>query len=164
MQSSRVWSSCASSRDARSRRPPRRRGSRARPSSGTGPSPRPGRSATSTARAAVPSSARRERSLSRAARRLRILRSPMSYDWEHVKHLFYEVLQEDPQRRAVRLDACGGDADLRRELESLLAAYESDPGFIEAPVLARRDLPFDELAGGARLGPYRLQRPLGFGG
>ena len=85
-------------------------------------------------------------------------------DWESLKHRFYEALQESPERRALLLDACGPDADLRIELESLLAAYESDPEFIEVPVLARFDLPFGGLVGRERLGPYRLQQPIAFGG
>ena len=85
-----------------------------------------------------------------------------SVDWESVKHVFYEALQEDPGRRAALLWGCA--PDLRAELESLLAAYESDPEFMEAPVLAAFDLRFGVLAGRERLGHYRLERPIAFGG
>jgi serine/threonine-protein kinase len=87
-----------------------------------------------------------------------------SVAWETVKDLFYEALREGPGRRAHLLEACAGDGDLRGEVESLLAAYESDPGFIEAPLLSCFESRPRDPAGRARLGRYRLERPIGFGG
>jgi serine/threonine protein kinase len=60
-------------------------------------------------------------------------------------------------------EQCGGDGDLRRELDSLLAALERAPDVLGAPPVrfgagARREKPGDAI------GPYTLVEPIGEGG
>lgn len=82
-----------------------------------------------------------------------------------IDDVFNDALALDPSRRAEFLDrACEGDGELRREVESLLAAHEGAEDFL--------DLPGDGCVGsnperwpqGTRVGPYQLERLLGVGG
>jgi hypothetical protein len=42
--------------------------------------------------------------------------------WQEIDRVFAEALEREPEERAAFLDdACGGDAELRHEVESLLA-------------------------------------------
>ena len=55
--------------------------------------------------------------------------------WPQLKELLDETLRRTGPERAAFLDeACGADAELRREVESLAAAHEDAGGFLEAPV------------------------------
>ena len=46
--------------------------------------------------------------------------------WRRVEDLYYEVLASPPESRAAVLDkSSSGDAELRREVESLIAAREN---------------------------------------
>ena len=48
--------------------------------------------------------------------------------------LYHRALALTPERRTTFLEqACGDDADLRAEVDSLLAAHEQAGEFIEAP-------------------------------
>jgi serine/threonine protein kinase len=85
--------------------------------------------------------------------------------WQRVKELFEAALERDPAERATFLaQACGSDEEVRREVESLLAAHEGDPGFMNTPVghLLVGDEPM--LAVGQPFGPYEVTSPLGEGG
>jgi WD40 repeat protein/tRNA A-37 threonylcarbamoyl transferase component Bud32 len=89
--------------------------------------------------------------------------------WEQVKTLFEAALEQAPHERAAFLEAaCGGDTDLRDEVESLLASDEQGKDFIETPVYEiPADLlvkgPADTLAG-RRIGPYQVLGQIGQGG
>ena len=78
--------------------------------------------------------------------------------WEQIARLYEQVLDEEPSARRAFVDrACGGDPDMRREIEALLAE-EDEPGLIDRPVWsAASDLmePAPALAPGTALGPYR---------
>lgn len=67
------------------------------------------------------------------------------------------ALETEPDRRTEWIAAqCGDDAELRREVESLLA-QATDTTFLERPALA-------EPGCGSRLGPYLLDAVIGRGG
>lgn len=88
--------------------------------------------------------------------------------WRRVKELFTSSVDLAPAGRQPFLArACADDLELRREVESLLDAYQQSGGFLEQPAIA---LPAEEsarpphLAAGSRLGPYEVIEPLGAGG
>ncbi|MFQ5748778.1 MAG: tetratricopeptide repeat protein [Planctomycetota bacterium] len=92
--------------------------------------------------------------------------------WERVKELFAEAQERDPgERSAFLLSACGEDAALRKEVESLLAAYDQAPTFLEAPAAenfsdpgeADREDPARAFVG-RTVGAWRLERLLASGG
>ena len=56
--------------------------------------------------------------------------------WDRVEELYHEALSKPPAERIPFLEsACGADAELRREVESLLAAVERDGALLEVPAL-----------------------------
>lgn len=108
--------------------------------------------------------------------------SPSALDsperWARVKSVFCEAVDRtSPDRERFVADACEGDADLRREVESLLKSDEEAGSFIETPAVAPRAVTADSspgggacdrhqprLAEGARLGPYEITSFVGAGG
>jgi serine/threonine protein kinase/Tol biopolymer transport system component len=89
--------------------------------------------------------------------------------WEKVERLYHAALERASDERAAFLDeACVGDQDLRREVESLLAYDESAQRFITTPPDAlAAELLFAEQPPspvGGSLGHYRLLALLGKGG
>ncbi len=91
--------------------------------------------------------------------------------WERVKDVFLEAVELPVERRAAFLErATHGDADLRREVESLLAAHEEEglrdptlPSLGETSTVPDGDLP-PPPASGTTLGRFRVLRSLGRGG
>lgn len=89
--------------------------------------------------------------------------------WVQVQELFHAALERDRAARILFLDeACAGDADLRVEVESLLASHEEAGDSLDAP-LRELELPSDSTAEsstmkGRRIGPYQIERELGRGG
>jgi serine/threonine protein kinase len=56
--------------------------------------------------------------------------------WEQVAQLYGAALEHERGERSAFLgEACGGDEDLRREVESLLAREGKDKSFMESPAL-----------------------------
>ena len=90
--------------------------------------------------------------------------------WEQVARLHRAVLQQEESRRTAFLhDACGGDEDLRHEVESLLAYEGKAENFMEVPALEVVVKQLAESQGlgmrsGTKLGPYEILAPLGSGG
>lgn len=94
--------------------------------------------------------------------------------WRRINEVFHATLETPAAARGTFLDhACAGDAGLRAEVESLLAFHEGSPGFLEspaaqvaAPLLSGSPLSGqpDELAPGARVGPYVVLSEVGRGG
>src|ERR1700680_893621 len=87
--------------------------------------------------------------------------------WRRVEELFHAALEREPEARRAFLDvACGGDTDLRRQVELLLANKEEAGSFLETP--AMRDMTVTQTVTGAILGrqfgPYRIVSLLGAGG
>lgn len=87
--------------------------------------------------------------------------------WQQIKQVFNDALQREPSQRAAFLaEACGNDADLRAEVEKLLASYEADTKtqlaigeFAETLVGVKRG-----LTSGKRLNQYELVKVIGIGG
>jgi len=99
--------------------------------------------------------------------------------YRKVGDLYHRALDLAPERRPAFLEqACGGDVDLRREVESLLAAHQQAGQFIEAPpeeassllqsmldsVVVAADDNNPPLSPGQRLGRYEVLDLLGAGG
>jgi len=56
--------------------------------------------------------------------------------WQQIEQVCHDALAREPTQRAAFLDdACAGDADLRREVESLIAQQSAAEGFLEMPAL-----------------------------
>jgi non-specific serine/threonine protein kinase/serine/threonine-protein kinase len=91
---------------------------------------------------------------------------------QQVEQLFQAAVErEESQRAAFLAEACGGDAALRREVESLLAQDRELGSFLESPALddvAKAMAGEEEQQGGVTepksIGPYRLVKKLGEGG
>jgi serine/threonine protein kinase len=89
--------------------------------------------------------------------------------WQLIEQIYYAALEREAGQRATFLaEICAGDDELRREVGSLLAAYERAGNFIEAPPgkVAAQMLCEKEPASlvGRQLGPYRIVTLLGEGG
>lgn len=93
----------------------------------------------------------------------------LSARYEEINSLMDRLLELPPQERPGFLQrACLGDTSLQQTLEALLAAYESQDGFLDSPVLLElcRDQnavqPCADLSGRV-VGAYEILRPLGAG-
>src|SRR5437016_14377879 len=96
--------------------------------------------------------------------------------YEHLTELFHATLEIAPAERAAFLDqVADGDADLRRELESLLAAHEQRAAYTEKPpgdiaagmLLAQHDISAADAASlspNTRIDRYEIRSLLGKGG
>src|SRR5437016_5605994 len=94
--------------------------------------------------------------------------------YEHLTKLFQAALEIAPAERAAFLDQLSdGDADLRRELESLLAAHEQRAAYTEKPpddiaagmFLAQHDIgAAASLPPNTRIDRYEIRSLLGKGG
>ena len=110
--------------------------------------------------------------------------------WHRVEHLFQAALEREPGQRAAFLaEGSGGDEELRREVEAMLALGEQHRTFLERPAveiaLARDGMTTGRLrqafesalarkaadstgefrlSPGTRLGPYEIVEPAGAGG
>jgi len=57
--------------------------------------------------------------------------------WRHIEELYYAALEiAEPERGVFLAQACGADEDLRREVESLLAAHDRAGSFIAENAVA----------------------------
>jgi serine/threonine protein kinase len=87
--------------------------------------------------------------------------------WQQIDRIFQSALDCEPEKRAALLDsACGGDLQLRAEVESLLASHEkagfTAPAFNDGmKVLEQRA---NQSRDGSRIGPYRVLLEIGRGG
>ncbi len=89
----------------------------------------------------------------------------MNAQWPQIKALFDAAVQQAADGRATFLDqACGHNPDLRREIESLLAAHERAAGFIETPALTLCTTGTRGDLAGRRIGPYELISVIARGG
>ncbi len=98
--------------------------------------------------------------------------------WEQVAQLHRAALEREESERAAFLgEACAGDDDLRREVESLLAHEGKDSSFMESPALEvaakalaqddselRRAQESERQRIGSMVSHYRILEKLGSGG
>jgi serine/threonine protein kinase len=91
--------------------------------------------------------------------------SPRSNRWLHIESLFYAALELEDGREAFLDEACGGDTELRKEVESLLHSAGQTMGFLREPVLQEaQQISAGEELSGKRIGAYQLLRLIGEGG
>ena len=91
--------------------------------------------------------------------------SPRSNRWVRIEYLFYAALELEEGRTAFLDEACAGDSDLRKEVESLLHSSGQTMGFLQQPVLqAAQQVTAEESLSGKRIGAYQLLRLIGEGG
>src|ERR1035438_7269835 len=56
--------------------------------------------------------------------------------WRHVKSIFHRAVELDPEALAVFIrENCGGDPELQREVESLLASDNKGDSIFENPLI-----------------------------
>jgi predicted ATPase/serine/threonine protein kinase len=86
--------------------------------------------------------------------------------WERTKEILEQALRLASPERQSYLDAsCGADADLRRELESLIASYDdAGSSFLAADAAEVLQLTPPRALSGTKLGSYELIELLGAGG
>jgi serine/threonine protein kinase/Tol biopolymer transport system component len=89
--------------------------------------------------------------------------------WEKVGEIFNSVVDLDTtEREAYLLEACGDDASLRAEVESLLAAGQGAGRFISEPVAGNFVADFADhiaaLSPGSSIGHYQIEEAIGSGG
>src|SRR6187397_2042807 len=86
--------------------------------------------------------------------------------WSRVETLYHAARERAPRERAAFLDAaCRDDAQLRHEVDSLLA-QPTDAGFLGVPAVAVAGQlsPDESDLTGRRIGTYQIQSLLGAGG
>lgn len=85
--------------------------------------------------------------------------------WEEIKLNFQRIAESPPPQRAALL-AQLGDAELRSEIESLLAYEERASDFIETSAFDSNSESFleEQTLAGRRIGDYQIVRELGRGG
>src|SRR6266536_2420102 len=84
--------------------------------------------------------------------------------WPRVKNIFHAAIERAPANRAAFvIEACGGDAAVRAEVERLIAAHDRAGSFIEQSPVAGVERRQTSLTGRV-IGRYEVGRLLGSGG
>jgi serine/threonine protein kinase/WD40 repeat protein len=84
--------------------------------------------------------------------------------WQRAEELFHNALEHSPETRRTFLDkACGEDAELRRQVETLLSQDEQAGSFLEKPALAGAIAEEFHMIG-KTLGHYQISSQIGKGG
>jgi len=88
----------------------------------------------------------------------------MPRDWPRVEELYHAALDEPAAEREAFLDqACGGDQELRREVQSLLGHQQEAERLMEQPAASAATQGL-AVVRGTRLGPYEVVELIGAGG
>jgi serine/threonine protein kinase/TolB-like protein/Flp pilus assembly protein TadD len=90
-------------------------------------------------------------------------------DWQRIEEVFHEALElETAVRESYLAEACCGNESLRREVESLIMAFERESSFIEQPIVSLGMKVFcggpSGALAGRSIGHYKVIRLLGKGG
>ena len=90
---------------------------------------------------------------------------------QQIEEVYHSARDREPGERGTFLaEACRGDPELRREVESLLAQDSSKSGALDRPAwhgaaaLTAADATLTTVTRGTQLGPYQVQGLLGKGG
>jgi serine/threonine protein kinase len=82
--------------------------------------------------------------------------------FRQIRNLFEAVVERRPETRGTFLaEACEGDANLKGEVERLLAARQCDTDLLAGPAVPQED---PQRLEGRRVGPYEILREIGQGG
>ena len=86
--------------------------------------------------------------------------------WQEISQIFHLASEKISAERAIYLDeACGGDAELRREIEMLLAAGDERDSFIDSPKVGLTSLVNQpRLKASEKIGSFKIVKMLGAGG
>lgn len=90
--------------------------------------------------------------------------------WQQIEALYHEARERQPQERRIFVaEACDGDPELCREIESLLAQDTALDNPLDRPAWENAgalpdDAEFRRLQAGAQFGAYRIQTQIGQGG
>jgi non-specific serine/threonine protein kinase/serine/threonine-protein kinase len=85
--------------------------------------------------------------------------------WQHLEDVFHAALDRTPADRvAFVVRACGGDAELRQEVERLLHAHEQATSFAAQAAVDVARVAATVPSDGHAIGAYRIVRELGRGG
>jgi serine/threonine protein kinase/tetratricopeptide (TPR) repeat protein/TolB-like protein len=85
--------------------------------------------------------------------------------WQQIKEMFADAQERDPaQRGAFLQEACGADEILRGEVESLLAAAESESVSSASGSTSAAHSHAEDAMIGRRVGAYKVTRRIGRGG
>lgn len=83
--------------------------------------------------------------------------------WQRLQEVFEDALEQEATARPAFVRArCGGDKQLVAQVEKMLAAHESNGGFMSSPAFAGAEAEGKEVPAGAF--GYRILRTLGSGG
>jgi tetratricopeptide (TPR) repeat protein len=86
-------------------------------------------------------------------------------NWDQAQSLFFVAADMTPSERTIFLDdSCADDAELRAEVESLIAADRGSAEVIAGAVESEAARVLDSQSGYDRLGPWRIIRQIGRGG
>lgn len=90
----------------------------------------------------------------------------MLVDFARVEEIFAEALSKGTARAAYLDEICGGDAELRQRVDSLLAAHDQAGSFLKLPAANESTLPFVPLSErpGSQIGRFKLLEQIGEGG
>lgn len=89
--------------------------------------------------------------------------------WQRIEELFHDALEREASTRGAFLrEVCDGDPELRREVESLVAAVDQKAEFMDRPAM---DLEAEKMSreptgalSGRRIAHYLIGPLLGVGG
>jgi serine/threonine protein kinase len=88
--------------------------------------------------------------------------------WQRIEGIYHAVLEQPDAKRSSFLEqACAGDADLRREVDSLLIRDALPGSPIDRPAWAGAEGLLEvlvEVSAGTQLGPYKIIGKIGEGG